>query len=144
MIGLEGVFEHSYCVQIDSNHWSYETNAYFYNPNHVCSEDCCYRVSPGFQKETITLVALWKTNSPSIIIKNSNLDFSLDTANNVKPYYIFSSGEYLKSQSYKTDFYNSEYELLSSRIIKDGYFCDFFYNINYYPGDIDFVCTPKF
>lgn len=128
----------------DGDHGWSSTSGDLPSYGHVCSDYCCYRVSPGFQKETITLVALWKSDSPSIIIKNSNLDFSLDTANNVKPYYIFSSGEYLKSQSYKTDFYNSEYELLSSRIIKDGYFCDFFYNINYYPGDIDFVCTPKF
>lgn len=100
---------------------------------HVCSDYCCYRVRPGFQKETITLVALWKTNSPSIIIKNSNLDFSLDTANNVKPYYIFSSDEYSKVDYGNLYFVNSEGEKLSSRIIKDGYFCDFFNNINYHP-----------
>ena len=107
---MEGVFEHQYCVQIDSNSWSYETDDYFYNPYHVCSEDCCYIVSPGFQKETITLVALWDSDSPSIIIENSNLDFSLDTANNVKPYYIFSSDEYSKVDYGNLYFVNSKGE----------------------------------
>ena len=139
--GLQYFLEHWYA---DGDHGWSSTSGDLPSYDHVCSDYCCYRVSPGFQKETITLVALWKTNSPSIIIKNSNLDFSLDTANNVKPYYIFSSDEYSKVDYGNLYFVNSEGEKLSSRIIKDGYFCDFFNNINYYPGDIDFVCTPNF
>lgn len=139
--GLQYFLAHWYA---DGDHGWSSTSGDLPSYGHVCSDYCCYRVSPGFQKETITLVALWKTNSPSIIIKNSNLDFSLDTANNVKPYYIFSSDEYSKVDYGNLYFVNSEGEKISSRIIKDGYFCDFFNNINYYPGDIDFVCTPNF
>lgn len=94
----------------DGNHGWSSTSGDLPSYGHVCSDYCCYRVSPGFQKETITLVALWKTNSPSIIIKNSNLDFSLDTANNVKPYYIFSSDEYSKVDYGNLYFVNSEGE----------------------------------
>mgnify|MGYP003500376287 CR=1 FL=1 len=128
--GLQYFLEHWYG---DGDHGWSSTSGDLSSYGHVCSDYCCYRVSSGFQKETITLVALWKTNSPSIIIKNSNLDFSLDTANNVQPYYIFSSDEYSEvDYNGNLDFVNSEGEKLSSRIIKDGYFCDFFNNINYH------------